>query len=662
MADKFYSGQKDYIPQLNALWDRATTSLFGTSTSSLSLTTGSKTFTTNTQLQLAAGSQVTITYLSDLSKYMTGQVTAYNQDTGSITVNVQNIIGSGTFANWSVTLSGAAGATGAKGLNAKGVWNSATAYAQDDWVTYNGSSYYRLIAGTTGTDPATDTTNWGVLSSKGDVGASNSLSIGTVTTGTAAASITGTSPSQVLNLTLPTAPPNTLSIGTVTSGTAGASITGTAPNQTLNLVLQTGAKGDKGTIFRSAWSAATAYAVDDLSTYSGTTYIRLIAGTTATAPSSDSTNWAVFAAKGADGAGTVAGVTASAPLASTGGANPNITITQANTTTNGYLSNTDWNTFNNKQSTSEKDATSGYAGLTLFKINFKNAANTFTSFLTNINTAARTYTFQDRDGIIVDNTDLALKANIASPTFTGTVTFPSQTANTIFAAPNGASGVPTWRVLVAADIPALAYAPTAGSASITTLGTVSTGTWNATVIAGQYGGTGVNNSGKTITLGGNLTTSGAFASTFTMTATTNITFPTSGTLAVLGSNVFTGRQTIPSTTNVVVDKGIVSTGTVTFDVSAAENQLVNVGGALTIAFSNWAASGSFSGVMVKLVNGGSATITLPTINWQLPAGGFTTTFATYMTAIGRVSLQTSGTDFALFWSDDAGTTIYGKLV
>lgn len=53
-----------------------------------------------------------------------------------------------------------------------------------------------------------------------------------------------------------------------------------------------------------------------------------------------------------------------------------------------------------------KDTTGGYAGLTLFKINFKNVANTFTSFFTNSNTAARTYTFQNRDGTILDDTDL----------------------------------------------------------------------------------------------------------------------------------------------------------------------------------------------------------------------------------------------------------------
>lgn len=63
--------------------------------------------------------------------------------------------------------------------------------------------------------------------------------------------------------------------------------------------------------------------------------------------------------------------------------------------------------------TSNKDASGGYVGLTLFKINFKNALNTFTSFLTNSNTATRTYTFQDRDGTIADNTDLAGKAALA---------------------------------------------------------------------------------------------------------------------------------------------------------------------------------------------------------------------------------------------------------
>ncbi|MWB96769.1 hypothetical protein GON26_20600 [Flavobacterium sp. GA093] len=49
------------------------------------------------------------------------------------------------------------------------------------------------------------------------------------------------------------------------------------------------------------------------------------------------------------------------------------------------------------------------------KLGLRNAANTFTSFFANSNTAARTYTLQNRNGIIADNTDLATKQS----TFTG---------------------------------------------------------------------------------------------------------------------------------------------------------------------------------------------------------------------------------------------------
>jgi len=110
----------------------------------------------------------------------------------------------------------------------------------------------------------------------------------------------------------------------------------------------------------------------------------------------------------------------------------------------------DTNTALGTELTSRKDATGGYAGLTLFKINFKNALNTVTSFFTNANTVARTYTFQDRDGTIADNTDistltsavstkadssaltsgLALKADIASPTFTGVPAAPTAATST----------------------------------------------------------------------------------------------------------------------------------------------------------------------------------------------------------------------------------------
>ena len=65
------------------------------------------------------------------------------------------------------------------------------------------------------------------------------------------------------------------------------------------------------------------------------------------------------------------------------------------------------------------------------------------------------------------------------------------------------------------------------------------------VLPGANGGTGVNNTGKTITLGGNLTTSGANNLVFTTTGATNVTLPTSGTLATLsdisGGSITSGQ-------------------------------------------------------------------------------------------------------------------------
>lgn len=54
--------------------------------------------------------------------------------------------------------------------------------------------------------------------------------------------------------------------------------------------------------------------------------------------------------------GTVTSVTGTAPISSSGGTTPAISISQATTSTNGYLSSTDWNTFNNKISTGKSIA------------------------------------------------------------------------------------------------------------------------------------------------------------------------------------------------------------------------------------------------------------------------------------------------------------------
>ena len=102
-----------------------------------------------------------------------------------------------------------------------------------------------------------------------------------------------------------------------------------------------------------------------------------------------------------------------------------------------------------------------------------------------------------------------------------------------------------------------------GQSTITTLGTIATGTWNGTAIAGQYGGTGVDNTGKTITLGGNLTTSGAHATTLTTTGTTSVTLPTTGTLSTLAGTETLTNKTLTSPTLTTPALGTPASGTLT---------------------------------------------------------------------------------------------------
>lgn len=84
------------------------------------------------------------------------------------------------------------------------------------------------------------------------------------------------------------------------------------------------------------------------------------------------------------------------------------------------------------------------------------------------------------------------------------------------------------------------------SVSATTLGTVSTGVWQGTLIGSTYGGTGVNNGSSTITIGGNVTYSGAFTTTISVSANTSVTLPTSGTLYGTATGSITSAQMLAS--------------------------------------------------------------------------------------------------------------------
>lgn len=137
--------------------------------------------------------------------------------------------------------------------------------------------------------------------------------------------------------------------------------------------------------------------------------------------------------------------------------------------------------------------------------------------------------------------------------------------------------------------------------------------------------------------------------------------------ATLGANAFTGNQTggdnkliqwaLQDVAMTYLDKGTVSTGTVTFSFADASHQRLQVGGALTIAVNGWSPTNNSATLMIELVNGASAAITWPTINWIKSDGTTTTSFAS-----NGVTPQASGTDFVVLWTRDGGTTIFGKVI
>lgn len=129
--------------------------------------------------------------------------------------------------------------------------------------------------------------------------------------------------------------------------------------------------------------------------------------------------------------GTVTSVTGTSPIASTGGATPAISISQATTSTNGYLSSIDWNTFNNKQ-----------------------PAGTY------VTSVGATSPVTSTGGVTPTVALAASYGDTQNP-------YASKTANYFLAAPNGSAGAPTFRAMVAADVPTLNQNTTGTASNVT---------------------------------------------------------------------------------------------------------------------------------------------------------------------------------------------------
>lgn len=83
----------------------------GTSTTSLLIATGAKVFTTQSGKLWVAGQQLQIASNANNANYMHGAVTTYSGTT--LTMSITDIGGSGTLADWNISISGTRGSTGA---------------------------------------------------------------------------------------------------------------------------------------------------------------------------------------------------------------------------------------------------------------------------------------------------------------------------------------------------------------------------------------------------------------------------------------------------------------------------------------------------------------------------------------------------------------------
>lgn len=198
----------------------------------------------------------------------------------------------------------------------------------------------------------------------------------------------------------------------------------------------------------------------------------------------------------------------------------------------------------------------------------------------------------------------------AAPTFS-TATYPSTTtvsqilysssSNVVAGLATAVSGV---LVTSAGGVPSISQTiPAATQANITTVGTITSGTWNGSIVAGQYGGTGIANTGKTITLGGSFTTSGAFSPTLAFAASNTYTFPSaSQTMLGLLGGTLSGPlylwNSTPATSLEAASKGYV-------DSIASGFHIVSAAVAGTTANLNATYANGAAGVGATLTNAGA---------------------------------------------------------
>jgi hypothetical protein len=140
--------------------------LIGTSTTSLTIGTGTKVFTTQANDKYVVGAWVLAVSAANSANYMIGRVTGYV--TTALTVDVTLTGGSGTLADWNLTVTGSPGATGA-GITAQAVGFTASGGTSSRTLTVDANILVSdIIAGVYGGTTLTKSVQTGSFSASGN--------------------------------------------------------------------------------------------------------------------------------------------------------------------------------------------------------------------------------------------------------------------------------------------------------------------------------------------------------------------------------------------------------------------------------------------------------------------------------------------------------------
>lgn len=282
-------------------------------------------------------------------------------------------------------------------------------------------------------------------------------------------------------------------------------------------------------------------------------------------------------------------------------------------------------------------------------------------------------------GVLSPTTALDVSGTITATTFNKvTVTAPA-TGSTLTIADGKTLTASNTLTFTGTDASSVAFGAggTVAYTSVTTLsslisvGTIGTGVWQGTAIAGQYGGTGVANTGKTITLGGNLTTSGAFTTTLTATANTSLTLPSSGT--VISTANLSSITSVGTLTGLTVDGASSPSFTIGDWAPATQYSgitgntgylLVGTHAADTAVYLRTSTAGAVhigaNGTNTLSVGNGTATLTgTLTATGAITAPSLTGTGAGHQNNF--VKLSASANDSTTVWGYSAGTPAYANL-